>query len=184
MNSIVSHIAILVPSVEAAAARLEGKGFDIAPPDTFEKEGTREIYVEFAKAASLLLVEAAGPGPYQRALEKRGPGLHHFGIDVPTLTPFLLRAEKAGWRQHSTNAVTILRSGTAWLHAPGFPGLLEVQEREEKEMKKAPPFLTKVELPLAKDMEEMLEAVGLEKLVTSGAPALWIGETRLLLPLQ
>lgn len=180
----VSHVALLTSSVAAAAKKLEGHGYDIGPVDTFEKEGTREIYVNYANAASLLLVEAAGPGPYQRALEKRGPGLHHFGIDVPTLTPFLLRAEKAGWRQHSTSAVTILRSGTAWLYAPGFPGLLEVQEREEEEMKKAPPFITKVELPLANDADELLKAVDLAGLVIPGEPVLWIGETRLPLPLR
>ncbi len=88
---------MLVRSVEKSGRKLEGKGYDIGPVDTFEAEGTKEIYVNYGNAGSLLLMEAIGPGPYQRALEKRGPGLHHIAVDVEKIVKSLVQAR--GWVQ-------------------------------------------------------------------------------------
>lgn len=70
-----SHVAILVPSVRKAADHLRQFDFQIGKEEDWDGEGTREIYIEKDKANSLLLMEPIKPGAYQRALDKRGPGL-------------------------------------------------------------------------------------------------------------
>lgn len=84
-----SHVAILVSSVRKAAAYLRQFDFQIGKEEDWDGEGTREIYVEVAKANSLLLIEPIKPGAYQRALDKRGPGLHHLAIDVLNLEKYI-----------------------------------------------------------------------------------------------
>ncbi len=80
---ILNHVALLVPSVVRAAEALRGYGFSIGEVEEWEGELTREIYVGYGAKASLLLMEPAGEtGSYRRALEKRGPGLHHLAVDV------------------------------------------------------------------------------------------------------
>lgn len=172
-----NHVSILVPSVEKTAKTLEDKGYDIGPVDTFEGEGTKEIYINYGNAGSLLLMEAIGPGPYQRALEKRGPGLHHLAIDVEKIVKALEGLTKAGWELHPESFVTMERSKTAYLFRRGFPALIEVQERKPKD---EPLFITKLELRYEKAMSRLVSAAGLEGIVapTAGEPALWIGEAR------
>lgn len=173
-----NHVSILVKSVEKTATKLQGKGYDLGPVDTFEGEGTKEIYVNYANSGSLLLMEAIGPGPYQRALEKRGPGLHHLAIDVEKIVKSLEGFTKAGWELHPESFVTMERSKTAYLFRRGFPALIEVQEREPKE---APLFITKLELGFDPMLTKLLVALGLEEIVsaTTAEPALWIGEAKM-----
>jgi hypothetical protein len=64
-----SHVAILVPSVRKAADYLRQFDFRIGKEESWDGEGTREIYVEKDKANSLLLMEPIKPGAYQRAIE-------------------------------------------------------------------------------------------------------------------
>lgn len=77
-----SHVAILVPSVSRAAEYLKKFDFQIGPEEIWDGEGTKEIYIEREKQNSLLLMEPIKAGAYQKALEKRGAGLHHLAIDV------------------------------------------------------------------------------------------------------
>jgi len=77
----INHIAFLVNSVEKAAAIPDLAPFFKGPAETWEGEGTLEIYVGPPEAtARLLLMEAVKDGAYRRALQKRGPGLHHIAI--------------------------------------------------------------------------------------------------------
>lgn len=76
-----SHIAFLVESAHDSAKKLEQKGFPVGPAESFEGEGTLEIYVgDPSHTSLLLLMQAEGDGAYKRALQKRGPGLHHIAI--------------------------------------------------------------------------------------------------------
>lgn len=159
-----SHVALLVPSVRKAAEFLRRFDCQIGPEEEFDGEGTREIYVEFGRSNSLLLLEPAKPGAYQRAMEKRGPGLHHLAIDVLNLEQFLASLPEGGWSLHQISSKTIKKSKTAWLYRRGFPALIEVQEREK--LNSAPLFVDTITLPVEeKVMSKLVGAVGLDKIV-------------------
>lgn len=158
-----NHVAILVPSVRKAADYLRQFDFQIGKEEVWDGEGTREIYIESRKANSLLLMEPIKPGAYQRALEKRGPGLHHLAIDVLNMDSFIESVTGSGWLLHPLSLKTIKQSQTAYLARPGFPGLIEVQER--KEIAERPYFVTEINLTLDSKAVGLLSAIGLDKIV-------------------
>jgi hypothetical protein len=158
-----NHVAILVPSVRKAADYLSRFNFQIGKEETFEGEGTKEIYVEKGKANALLLMEAIGPGPYQQAMGKRGPGIHHLAIDVPNLESYLESLDGAGWLLHPRSIKMIKVARTAYLARPGFPALIEVQESSIG--KKDERFVNEVGVDLNSDSVRLLNAVGLESIV-------------------
>lgn len=162
-----SHVALLVKSVEQSAQFLQSKGFEVGPAEEWEGEGTKEIYVERERCNSLLLMEPAKPGAYQRALEKRGPGLHHLAIDVLSMTDFLKAISGFGWLLHPRSIETIAQSKTAYLARPGFPALIEVQEKDH--LSEQASFVTKIEIPLAENLARLLPAVGLHEIVIPSA---------------
>ncbi len=163
-----NHVALLLPSVRKAADYLRQFDLQIGPEEVFAGEGTKEIYVEYGKQNSLLLLEAIGPGPYQNALNKRGPGVHHLAIDVMNVEEFLAGLPKDGWKVHEISAKTIKRSRTAWLYYAGFPGLIEVQEREKLNLSE--PFLEKVFLTApTSSMGKLIQQIGLGDVIEFGA---------------
>jgi hypothetical protein len=126
-----SHVALLVRSVNKTAEFLRRFNFKVEQAEEWDGEGTKEIYVEKELSNSLLLMEPIKPGAYQRAMEKRGPSLHHLAIDVPKLEEFLISIAGSGWLLHPRSVETIPRVRTAYLSRPGFPALIEVQEKAE-----------------------------------------------------
>lgn len=147
----IDHVALLVRSVERAADKLARLGVtDIGEKDSFPGEGTAEVYVGAAgRGAKLLLMEAIGPGPYQRALEKRGPGVHHVALVADDVAATVERAIAAGWR--------LKRSGdVSWVGRTGLP-LVELVPRGTT----ATPLVTELALPLATDAAPALAALGL-----------------------
>lgn len=167
-----SHIAVLVPSVRRAADRLHHLGFQIGKEEEWDSEGTREIYVEREMGNSFLLIEPIQPGPYQRAMEKRGPGLHHLAIDVSDLDAFLNSIASSGWLLHPISLKTLQQNQTAYLARPGFPALIEVHER--KEIPSRPLFVTEILLPMDQSFGKLAKPIGLDGIVrpTSGDPIL------------
>jgi len=144
-------------------------GFLIGPEEVWEGEGTKEIYVEREKANSMLLMEPIKPGAYRRALEKRGPGIHHLAIDVLNLEEDIASLARSGWLLHPTSLKTIAQSRTAYLARPGFPALIEVQEREELGDEKF--FVERISLQAEISASKLLQAIGLESMVaTSTSP--------------
>lgn len=158
-----SHVAVLVPSVRKAAEYLSRFDFQIDKEEEWEGEGTREIYVERDKANSLLLMEPIRPGAYQRAMEKRGPGLHHFAIDVPNIEVYLESLTGSGWFLHPISIKTLKKTQTAYLVRPGFPALIEVQER--KELSKRSLFVVEVGIPMEPDFSSLTGCLGLSSIV-------------------
>lgn len=167
-----SHIALLVPSARKAADHLRKFGFQVGKEDRFEGEGTLEIYIEYGKSNSLLLMEAIGPGPYKQALEKRGPGLHHIAIDVKNVETFVDSLSGSGWLLHPRSLHT-LKHKTAYLARPGFPCLIEVQEKDKFGI--GPLFVKGVTLNFDAKMNGLVASLGLSNLVKSSK------EVRLLL---
>lgn len=61
----VNHIALVLPDVEHAAKQLQKFNFKVGAIDLFESMGTKEIYIESEKSASLLLMQPTKSGSYQ-----------------------------------------------------------------------------------------------------------------------
>lgn len=171
MISSPSHVAILVPSVRKAADYLGKLDFEIGEEELFEE--TREIYVQGGEQNSLLLMEPKGPGSYERALKKRGPGLHHLAIDVLDIQKYLSTLSGSGWLLH-LNSLKSLDHGTAYLARPGFPGLIEVQEKEK--LGDGPLFVEQIAVNFDSKLAGLVKVLGLEELVksTTGAPSVTI----------
>lgn len=162
-----SHVALLVPSVEESAAVLKKHGVEAGEPETFESEGTKEVYVGSYASESglLLLLEAISEGPYLRAFKKRGPSLHHIALDVSSMSEFKYRAKNSGWTLHKISRKTS-KHGTAWFYARGVPTLLEVCEKSKPSVK--PQKVSKLELPISSAQLSLLKGVGLDGLVENG----------------
>lgn len=126
----VDHIAFVVPDLGVVTDQLP----DFCTPLEIEDqpaEGTREQYVDISgdMAPMLLLMQPISDGPYQRALAKRGPGLHHIGCMTPSIDAARPQIEKSRLLLHPISLKTIKR-GVIWVCRPGVPFLIEVVERE------------------------------------------------------
>lgn len=158
-----SHVALVVVSLEATRARLERLSPAFADVEDQPSERVRELYVGLDSSASLLLCQPVDDqGPYARALAKRGPGLHHIGVSVPSTEDYAAGLLAAG-------AKVCLRSdGQVWLSRPGFHTLIEACEMPETD---AAPFVTGVEIPLRGGSEAILPALGLPHRPLQGVTA-------------
>jgi len=170
-----SHVAVLVPSVSKAADYLAQFNFQIGNAEEWDGEGTKEIYVERDKSNSLLLMEPIKPGVYQRALEKRGPGFHHLAIDVLNLEEYIESLAGSGWLLHPRSIKTIQQTQTAYLARPGFPALIEVQEKKEFSTSKSL-FVNQISLKMDSKHEGLLKSVGLDSIIKASneAPTLFL----------
>ncbi len=168
-----SHVAFLVRSADKASAVPSQLGFHIGPAEKWEGEGTLEIYVgEPLFNGRLLLMEPASDGAYLRALQKRGPGLHHIAIDVLNLEAYVTSLSGSGWLLHPKSLLTIGTMKTAYLARPGIPTLIEVQERDS--LSDAPLFISKFELPFAVEQMRLISALGVEQLTKSPDADYWL----------
>ena len=168
-----SHIAFLVPSVGKAATVTKNYDFVSGPPETWEGEGTIEIYVgPSSKNGRLLLMEPAKQGAYLRALNKRGPGLHHVAIDVLNLEKYILQQAGSGWLLHPRSLQTIRESKTAYMARPGVDTLIEVQERAE--FPDQPNFISLLEMPIMASQSKMIERIGIQEFVPSNDTHMWL----------
>jgi len=159
-----SHVAVLVPSVRKAANYLKQFDFQISKEEVWEGEGTKEIYIERDKSNSLLLMEPVLPGAYMRSLQKRGPGLHHLAIDVLNLESYIETLAGSGWLLHPMSFKTMKQTQTVYLARPGFPGLIEVQERQDIPV--LPLFVKGVALPMEPSLSHLVKHVGLSEIVS------------------
>jgi methylmalonyl-CoA/ethylmalonyl-CoA epimerase len=171
------HAAFLVPDLDRALERLASRGLAGDGVREYSKEGTRESYVGGgAGAGRLLLIQAVGPGPYERALAKRGPGLHHVALAVPSLAGFARGLAHGGWLVHPWS----FRNGPAlsdlWLCRHGVGALIEILEDPPPAAGGARPgtFVTRVGLPVEPGRESLLESLGCPSLrpASAGVPVL------------
>jgi hypothetical protein len=160
-----SHIAILVPSLHKAAAKVLALGFTSEPDQEHEFEGTREFYVQKKLNASLLLVQAINPGPYQRTLDKRGPGLHHLAIDVENVNLFVRIALSSGWTLHPHSEESLVKNKTAYLYSKGFPGLIEIHEVQKISARAN--FVSQLHLPIDFKSCGNLKVLSLDRFITN-----------------
>ncbi len=161
------HVTLLVASVTNAAARVKAVG-EAQPLDEFPADGTKEIYVgRPEETARLLLVEPMGDGSYRRALDRRGPGLHHVGLLVDDVEDYVAGLAGTGWFLLPQSLASLKSHRTAWLARPGTKCLVEVHERPAPKERK--PLITTFELPPNLVAPALVEALGCPALVSSKA---------------
>jgi len=131
MKIILDHIALVVNSVDQSIQKLKNYNFAIGEVNEYPSEGTKEVYIanqhEYGK---LLLMEPISAGPYQKALQQRGAGLHHIAINVESIEKYLELLSGSGWYLH-LHSFSSLKYGTAWLARANTPLLIEVHQVEQ-----------------------------------------------------
>ena len=168
-----NHVAYLVESASAASMLNQALGHTIGPAEKFEGEGTLEIYIgESFKTARILLMEPIKDGSYKDALNKRGPGLHHIGIDVENLEKYVVGLAGTGWFLHPKSLYTIRKSKTAYLARPGMPVIVEVMEVPTISVK--PHFISAFELPFNENQMKMIGSLAIPQLIKSVDEKYWL----------
>lgn len=161
MKSALNHVAILVESIESVLEKNNFSSDLLGEIEEFPSEGTRELYIGLGHQTSrLLLMQAMGEGPYKRALEKRGAGLHHIALDVLDIDAYLEDLSGSGWLLHPKSLHFYKNNRQVYLSRPGIPALIEVQER--KALVEENYFIEELQFPFAQ--KRLMEALKCEKL--------------------
>jgi methylmalonyl-CoA/ethylmalonyl-CoA epimerase len=133
-----SHVSIVVPSLEVAAERL-GKLFGLAVGETRvnEQQGVRLAYVELGNARIELMEPSRPDSPVARFLE-RNPhgGIHHFCLGVSSVdeTADALRAAGARVLGDGKPQLNVHGERIAFVHPKDFLGaLVELEETKTGE---------------------------------------------------
>jgi len=127
-----NHIAILVRNLDSVSKSLP-RACTLHVPEEQPTEGTRERYVTFGdeKVPALLLIQAIEDGPYSRAMEKRGPGLHHIGCVCGDIEKEMSECSMRRLLLHPISLRT-RKVGVVWLCRPEVPYLVELMENPEQ----------------------------------------------------
>ncbi len=169
------HVAILVSDITAALNALPANSWEIGEVESFPSEGTKEVYIGPPSATGkLLLIQPNGDGPYQTALAKRGPGLHHIAVNVESALEFTEQLAGSGWYLHPTSLNSFKRYKTVWLARPGVPLLVEVVQRKSKRKAKPAEFIGRIEVPFPKDKLLLIDAIGIDQLQPALEPSVFI----------
>jgi len=132
-----SHVSLVVPSLDAAAKRLKDVyGLDVGAAKVNEQQGVRLAYVELPNARIELMEPSRPDSPVSKFLERNpGGGIHHFCLevdDVPATAASLAqkgaRVLGEGKEQRNTHGERI-----AFVHPKDFLGaLVELEESKGK----------------------------------------------------
>lgn len=168
-NLYIDHVAILVTRIEDFGKRLPA-GLLPQEIEEFEAEGTREQYVlpEGPYSGALLLMQPNGEGPYQRAMQKRGPGLHHICIKVENLSEYIAGIAQSGFLLHPYSLESMKR-GTAYLCRPGIGFIIEVEELNKNTDLQQPSIIESITLELEEKELEMCKNIFGERIVAGPA---------------
>lgn len=130
-----SHVSIVVPSLEAAAARLlKVYGLAIGETMTNEQQGVRLAYIDLGNARIELMEPSHADTPIAKFLERNpGGGIHHVSLQVDSvdrvaqsLTEQGVRVLGDGRPQHNVHGERM-----AFVHPKDFLGaLLELEEAD------------------------------------------------------
>jgi methylmalonyl-CoA/ethylmalonyl-CoA epimerase len=131
-----SHVSIVVPSLDAAAKRLkEVYGLEVGTAKVNEQQGVRLAYVELPNGRIELVEPSRPDSPVSKFLERNpGGGIHHFCLevdDVPATAAGLAqkgaRVLGEGREQRNTHGERI-----AFVHPKDFLGaLVELEESRQ-----------------------------------------------------
>lgn len=146
----IDHVAILVGDVNKAEKALP-LALNRGQVEEFISEGTREQYLYHPKQSggAVLLMQPTGEGPYNRALKKRGQGLHHICIRVKQIESYLEEISQTGFLLHPCSIRTF-KHKTVYLCRPGINFLVEVEEfNSDQNSAETSGLINAIGLPLA-----------------------------------
>jgi methylmalonyl-CoA/ethylmalonyl-CoA epimerase len=128
-----SHVSIVVPSLDAAARELEEKyGLKIGEISVNAEQGVRLAYVELGNAKIELMEPSRGGSPVAKFLERnpRG-GIHHFSLNVDDVAATADAIKAKGVRVLGDGGQkNVHGERIAFVHPRDFLGaLVELEER-------------------------------------------------------
>lgn len=163
MKICINHIALLLPSLENVIKILRKDGVEVDDSQRFTAEGTEESYAGSDDLlARLLLMTPIGPGPYERALKKRGAGLHHIAFDVDDMGEFIHKMSSIGWLLHPSSLERYKSGFAIYFARPGVNTLIEVENRE---LEDADYFIKKIHIPVEPGKEKYISEFSLDNLI-------------------
>jgi methylmalonyl-CoA/ethylmalonyl-CoA epimerase len=129
-----SHVSLVVPSLETAAKRLKDVyGLDVGPAKLNEEQGVRLAYVDLPNARIELMEPSRPDSPVSKFLERNPKGgIHHFCLavdDVPATVAAITAggAQILGGGKESRN---VHGERIAFVHPKDFLGaLVELEEK-------------------------------------------------------
>lgn len=127
-----SHVAIAVPDIAAAAAQLERKlGVKAGPIHENAAQGVRLAYIDLGNARIELIAPIGPDAPLNKFLEKNpAGGLHHVAFNVPDIDAALTEAAAAGAKQTGKTGLNVHGERIAFLHPKDLLGaLMELEEK-------------------------------------------------------
>lgn len=128
-----SHVSIVVPSLDAAAKRLsEVYGLALGEVKINEQQGVRLAYVELGNAKIELMEPLRADSPVSRFLERNpGGGIHHFCLAVDSVesTAADIAAKGARVLGDGKPQLNVHGERIAFVHPKDFLGaLVELEE--------------------------------------------------------
>lgn len=130
------HVSIVVPDLDAAAARLKKVyGLTLGAPQVNAEQGVRLAYVELANARIELMEPSRPDSPVARFLERNpGGGIHHFCLTVDSVDTTASEITRAGVRVIGEGKPQLNVHGEriAFVHPKDFLGALVEFEEERK----------------------------------------------------
>lgn len=132
-----SHVSIVVPSLEAAAKRLlETYGLTIGDVNVNEQQGVRMAYVDLGNAKIELMEPSRPDSPVAKFLERNPKGgIHHLcvGVDNVDATRANLTSKGAQVLGDGTPQYNVHGERIAFVHPKDFLGaLVEIEAHETK----------------------------------------------------
>jgi methylmalonyl-CoA/ethylmalonyl-CoA epimerase len=132
-----SHVSIVVPSLDDAAARLKAVyGLSVGAPQVNEAQGVRLAYVELANARIELMEPSRPDSPVSKFLERNpAGGIHHFCLNVEDVpgTVSGLRARGARVLGDGQESRNVHGERIAFVHPKDFLGaLVELEEHPKR----------------------------------------------------
>lgn len=128
-----SHVSIVVPSLDAAAQRLrEVYGLTLGEVKVNEQQGVRMAYVELGNARIELMEPLRADSPVSKFLERNpGGGIHHFCLAVDSVDATAGEIAQKGARVlgDGTPQRNVHGERIAFVHPRDFLGaLVELEE--------------------------------------------------------
>ena len=134
MSAKIDHLGVAVPSLAEARALYEALlGFEVEFEEEVETEKVRVCGLKAGDAIIELLEPTSDESAIAKALEKRGPGLHHVAVEVSDVDALLPRLKEAGVRLiDEVSRPGAQGTKVAFIHPKGALGVLvELVEHPE-----------------------------------------------------
>jgi methylmalonyl-CoA/ethylmalonyl-CoA epimerase len=132
-----SHVSLVVPSLEAAAKRLKDVyGLDVGAAKVNDEQGVRLAYVELPNARIELMEPSRPDSPVSKFLERNpAGGIHHFCLEVDDVPATAAGLSKKGARVlgEGKEQRNVHGERIAFVHPKDFLGaLVELEESKGK----------------------------------------------------